>query len=203
MKISVGYLYEMNEKKYTDILSSVPSPLKEKIDGKKFNEEKYLSCLGYHFALADSSEILNISPKKIECEILKGGRPMIKNNSVFFSISHSKDIVISAVDNENIGIDIEKTRPVNLRLIKKVCNGKEAEFVLGRKPVFSDYTITKDEEIINRFFLVWTAKEAYFKFLSTGIDDFKSADYFSILKNIKTLDINGYIASVYSENQSD
>ena len=43
-----------------------------------------------------------------------------ENNNIFFNISHTNGCVICAISNNEIGVDIEKIRPINLNISKKI-----------------------------------------------------------------------------------
>lgn len=52
--------------------------------------------------------------------ITTGKRPHFKNNGIYFSISHSENIVVVAFSEEPVGIDVEFIKPRNLpKLIKR------------------------------------------------------------------------------------
>jgi len=71
-----------------------------------------------------------------------------------FNISHSGEHVLCAVDESPVGADIEEFRSVNENLIRKVCTENELEWIAGSR---------------ERFLQVWTAKEAYLKYLGVGL----------------------------------
>ncbi len=98
------------------------------------------------------------------------GKPYLKNKKGFFSISHSKGLVAVAVSDNPVGLDIERIRNINFNIIKKVCTDSEKEYVLNGG--------NKEEQNI-RLIEIWTFKEAYFKYMGTGITDFLSVDYFN------------------------
>ena len=81
-----------------------------------------------------------------------------------FSISHSGDWVAVAIDQQPIGIDLEVLRPINPKLTRKVCTEQDLLHLESGDP---------DQ----RFLEIWTAKEAYFKRIGTGITDLKSVSY--------------------------
>ena len=85
-------------------------------------------------------------------ETLENGKPQLVGSNLFFSLSHSGEGVVAAVSETPIGIDIEKIKPIDEKLIDYVCNEKEKEYVLSEKANV-DY----------RFLTVWTAKEAFYK----------------------------------------
>lgn len=111
--------------------------------------------------------ILNESFHINECEILRAekGKPYIKNSKLFISISHSGDFVCAAVSEKNIGIDIEVIKERDLKITKKLCTEIDEEF------------INESENTLLAFYKIWTAKEAYFKMLGSGLTNLKSISY--------------------------
>ena len=91
------------------------------------------------------------------------GKPFAENLPVFFSISHSGDFVVCAVSDNEIGIDIEKIRPINLKAAEKFATKKETDYINSAS---------------NGFFEIWTLKEAYFKCIGTGLGtDIKNVSF--------------------------
>lgn len=93
------------------------------------------------------------------------------------------DLVICAINDTLVGVDIEKIRSVDLNIIERVCNEDELEYILN-------------DTSYKHFFEIWTFKEAYFKIIGTGITDFKSIDYFNTGKNKLMIDYNDYIIHI-------
>jgi len=71
------------------------------------------------------------------------GKPIFKNNSLHFSISHSKNIVIACFDKSPCGIDIEYAKPRDLSKL-------------------SEY-FGKSFKTAEDFYKFWTLKEASYK----------------------------------------
>lgn len=115
------------------------------------------------------------------------GQPYLTGCDLFVSISHSDQKVACAVSQTPVGIDIEKIRPVDLNLCRHVCVEEEKQYVLGDLPQWPA-GLCRDTEILQRFFEVWTAKEAYFKKLGTGITDLKSVNILPMERHIPVLD---------------
>lgn len=103
------------------------------------------------------------------------GRPFLQGDSRFISITHSGDIAAAVISDVSVGIDCERMQEFNRRLIDRVCVDAEREFIAGG-----------DE--IRRFFEVWTAKEAYFKKLGTGITDLRSVNVLTLERKLYTLE---------------
>ena len=78
-------------------------------------------------------------------------------------------MVVCAVDDKPIGIDIEQIRPIDLTVAKRICTDEELLYLFGHTPTDEDFTYTTDTEILTRFFELWTAKEAYGKCMGEGI----------------------------------
>ena len=101
-----------------------------------------------------------------EIDILRTekGKPYLKDDSLFISISHSGDFVAVAADTVPIGIDIEEVKVIDLKIAKRVCTISDLEFLYSGENLLG-------------FYKIWTAKEAYFKMKGTGITDLKSISY--------------------------
>ncbi len=84
------------------------------------------------------------------------GKPYLPDGP-YFSISHCKQGIAVAVDDKPIGIDIESFREVSPELIDYAMNEREQD------------TIRKADNPMIAFTRIWTRKEAYVKFLGTGI----------------------------------
>lgn len=103
----------------------------------------------------------------------ENGAPYLTGCDLFVSISHCDEKIACAVSETPVGIDIEKVRPVDLKLCRHVCLPEETEYVLREHPEFADQHCS-NPDVLKRFFEIWTAKEAYFKKQGTGITDLKS-----------------------------
>lgn len=124
--------------------------------------------------------------------IKKHGKPYVKGLPVEFNISHSGDMVVCAVDDKSVGIDIEQIRPIDLTVAKRICTDEELLYLFGYKPENQDFTNTTDTEILIRFFELWTAKEACGKQCGYGL-------FLSTNPNIHTIfnyDIKGYVVCI-------
>lgn len=135
------------------------------------------------------SELCNISEEKIKFNVDSYGKPFVVNLSVEFNISHSGDMVVCAVDDSPVGIDIEQIRNVDLNICKHICTEKEMKYI---------YENDKNSTI--RFFEVWTLKEAYIKKIGKGMQI--PLNTFNVLNEgfkckADTYYINDYVVSVF------
>ncbi len=136
-----------------------------------------------------SKELLNrvLKELNINDEIIYNeyGKPYLKNNEIYFNISHSKEYTILGISSSEIGVDIEEIKPIRENVINKVCTDDEKKL------------IKNDED----FTLIWVKKESYVKWVGMGIGyGLKNVDTTKITNFIiKRLD-NFYI-SVYIDNK--
>ena len=125
----------------------------------------------------------------------ENGQPFVKGSNLHISISHSKNIVAVAADTNPVGIDVEFIRPINFSLVKRVCDENELNYVVKSGKFNEDRLIT-DNQILTRFFEVWTAEEALFKASGGRINSFKNADVFSL--NTTKITQDGYCLQIVS-----
>lgn len=121
------------------------------------------------------------------------GQPYLTGCDLYVSISHSREMVACAVSRQPVGIDIERIRPIKLNLVRQVCVEEEKAYLLADSP-FNEEVPCQDEGILQRFFEIWTAKEAYFKKCGTGITDMKSVNILSLPREYHQID--GYMVQI-------
>lgn len=115
------------------------------------------------------------------------GQPYLEGCNLHISISHSGLMVACAVSEGPVGIDIEQIRPVNLKLCRHFCVDAEKDYLLSGKPEPEDPECD-DPKILDRFFEIWTAKEAYFKKCGTGITDLKAVNILELKREMHKLE---------------
>lgn len=125
---------------------------------------KYISCCA-----------LNIKLDDIKMEKGPKGKPFLKGFSGFhFNISHTNWAVIIFISKSCVGVDAERIREINLKISNKFFCSQEKEFVL------------RSCDKTSAFFEVWTRKEAYTKYLGTGIfDTFASVNILDLKNTCK------------------
>ncbi len=179
------------EKAYSDLSLS----RKKRIDRLKQPQDKKRSLAVSMLIKRLLSEKYGI--ENVSLENRENGSPFLVGSDLFVSISHCEDIVVCAVDEKPIGIDIELIKPINLSVAKRVCVEEEAFYLFGKTPLQADYCYCENEEILGRFFEIWTAKEAYFKKCGTGITDFKTVNILSLKRELFT--IGNYYVQIVSD----
>ncbi|WKN29074.1 4'-phosphopantetheinyl transferase superfamily protein [Apilactobacillus kunkeei] len=87
------------------------------------------------------------------------GKPFLKSNQFQYNISNSYDLVILAISDQEVGIDIEKLRPFTYKRITRAFTDKELDYLSNL-----DESVEGDETL-----KLWTIKEAALKLVGTGL----------------------------------
>lgn len=120
----------------------------------------------------------------------ENGKPTL--DFCFFSISHSGDFAVCAVSDSPVGVDIERMEQFKKRDSYMLFTALESEYV-------------NKSDSLNRFYTLWTRKEAYIKAKGGKISDAAKAELvtpdFKLLSkydgfDFKTEFTDGYILSV-------
>lgn len=180
MVFLIGFIEDYSENDYAFAYDNLSQSRKARVDRYKREDDKKRSLLG---------EILlkKLLKTHYNCdavlEVADNGRPFLKDSSLFVSIAHCDSLVVATVHDSPVGIDAERVKEVSLSLVERVCVESEKNFVCEDKSFEKGEKIT-DAEVLKRFFIVWTGKEAYFKKLGTGITDLKSVDIFTLKREV-------------------
>lgn len=179
---------QLKDNEYKEYLSGLSKERKDYIMGNKNENDRKLSLMGEILVKKAVAEFCGISAYDIEIQKDQNGKPYIVNLGINISISHSGDYVVCAVDNKPIGIDIEKIRDINLNVSKRFCNTDEY-----------NYIFSNECNMPERFFEIWTAKEAEFKRLGGGKINFKTINTMEL--NKKYFRFSDYLVCISAEKE--
>lgn len=154
MKIYIYDVSELSQKDIEKYYYQLPEWRREKIDKSSMFDDK-LRSLGASLVLDYALKKEGIHLAECDIEYGKNGKPYIMGNvSLYFNISHSGTKVAVGIHNSEVGIDIQKIRPVNMRLVDRFFTGGEDEYI--------NFNMQKFHE-------VWCLKESYLKCIGTGL----------------------------------
>ena len=159
------HIDDMTQTEYEATYALMTAEKKARVDRFRFERDKRLTVCGELLARRMLAAYCGVMPEDIVLLTGAHGKPYAAGLEVQFNISHSGEMVLCAVSDTPIGADIEQMRTADEKLIRFVCTDEEKAYVLDA---------ADDADKQRRFFRIWTAKEAYFKCLGTGITDFKS-----------------------------
>ncbi len=165
-------------------------------DNLKINEDKIRCISADYLARLVLSLKTGLSYKEIKFEKSRDGKPELVNGRGHFNISHSgKYVALAFNEQKRVGVDVEYIRPIKTGLLSRVCSDDEISFVFGSRLIPSDTIGNKD--ILERFFRLWTYKEAFLKCIGTGIAAEIKKTPFDM--NCPFFVIDGYALSVVTE----
>ena len=183
----------VSEREYEDCYACMSSEKKARVDAFRFEKDRKRSVCAELLARRMLAARCGVGEREIVFGTGSRGKPFAVNVRAEFSVSHSGDYVLCAVGARPVGADIERMRAVDDRLVHYVCTQEEARYVLSAGSA---------RERETRFFAVWTAKEAYFKCIGTGISGLKSVCVLEEAHRARTesfLFQQDYAVSIYTE----
>ena len=125
------------------------------------------------------------------------GKPYLENGRAYIGVTHTGELVLIGISDENFGIDAESLSesPKNLeRIVKRFFSEGEKAYFYG--------SVKGSVERKRRFLEVWVKKEAYVKWLGTGFKDLAKADTAESTGFFGKIDVPGYEAYIFSEKQT-
>lgn len=178
-------IHNVSETEYQKWYTLLSAQKRARVDRMTELARKQSVC-GEMLAKRALADLCGLTPESIVLRTDSHGKPFAEDVPAHFSISHSGELVVCAVDQKAIGIDVERLRAIDKRVALRICTVGEIAYV---------------ERDSDKFFEIWTAKEAHFKRLGLGIaTDLKKYDALKAKDWVK-LDIDiGYAASVSQES---
>lgn len=120
------------------------------------------------------AEYLQEDPALIHLGTNSAGKPFLTDHQLGFNLSHSEEYLLLGVSHFNrIGVDIQKVYPISSqeKVVSSYFSSLEKTYLAS---------LDKDTSL-ERFFAIWSAKEAYLKALGKGFS--KSPTTFNLLPN--------------------
>jgi 4'-phosphopantetheinyl transferase len=122
----------------------------------------------------------------ISFQINEYGKPFLKElPDIHFNIAHSGCWVVCAIDNDSVGIDVERIQPIDLNIAKRFFSMEEC----------ADLYKKEEKDRLSYFFDLWTLKESYIKAEGKGLSI--PLDSFTIRKEKGSIRLIGENKSYY------
>ena len=149
-------------------------------------DAKERTQIGQAFARQLLGEYSGQPPESFSIARTAQGKPYAENSPLEYSLSHSGKWLLCAVGDQPLGVDIEVIKPRDFKIAERFFTPREQAF------------LAPDQEDAHlRFLQIWTAKEAYFKWLGSGITNLKSVCYFDLLPHLEQIVTEEYVLSIY------
>jgi len=145
---------------HDSLLQFLPEAGRIRVKDRLNNSSKLQTVAGELLARYSVGQYLQSPLQEISLVFGEKGKPHIGNLSdVHFNISHSGNYVVCAVAPNEIGIDVERIRRVNLRIAERFFSHSE----------ISDLMALGEEARMHYFITLWTIKESYLKAIGRGL----------------------------------
>lgn len=170
MKFYQYNIQDLSDEKYIHYYSLMSEEKKRRVDRFRFEDDKKRTVVGEMLARRAISEWCGVPEENIAFGVAEHGKPYVEDLNIEFNISHSADMVVCVVNDNPVGVDIEKIRPVDLNTAKRIFSEEEIRYIFECIPDAEDYNCYLNDAVLQRFFEFWTKKEAYGKLIGKGIN---------------------------------
>lgn len=148
---------EENKISLNELINKIPQNILKYVTKYKEENSKYLSATSWYILVKYLKDDFNIDIEKEKVYENKYHKPLMDN--IYFNISHSSCMCCVIISNKNCGIDIEE---INERVKHQVISKR-----IFSDSMYQEYLISDNK--LEKFIMEWTKKEAYFKYIGTGI----------------------------------
>ncbi len=141
LELNDELINELDEKRKQKVLKTNELRKKQELVGAYLLLKESL-YLDYQYDLNNDDLIYN-----------ENGKPYLKKENIYFSLSHSNGIVALVINKEEIGLDIEEIKDIDKKVINNVLNEEELAY----------YRKLNEKDKLKYFYEIWCSKEAYIK----------------------------------------
>ena len=183
------------ENLFSNLLILVSPDKQKRISKFRFDIDRKLSLYSELLVRHKIREDLGIPNSEIVFSKNEHGKPYLQGyNDYHFNISHTKNAIAAAFSKKDIGVDVERIQPCDMKIAERFFSPEETAYIRNQP----------DND--KAFYEIWTKKEAYIKYLVTGLST--SLQSFSVLQSeidttIYTFNKGEYIVSVCYEDVID
>lgn len=177
-----------NDEMYKKIRDNISIERQNKIDKLRYPIDKKLSLFAELLIRKGICSFSDVEYNKINFLYNEYGKPYIEGKNCYFSLSHTKNAIFVAISSYEVGVDIERIKKINYKIIER--------FFTIEEKMYIERSRNRDRA----FYDIWTKKEAYIKYMGTGLHT--SLNSFNILEKkylIKSFQIRDYQVSICSE----
>ena len=128
---------------------------RRRADAMRHDADRLRTLSGETLAREMLSAHLGCAPAEAPLQWDENGKPVAPGTGLYVSISHSGAYAVCALDSRPVGVDLETVRAFDPRFMRRVSTEEELRYMDTGDP-------------LHRFWELWTAKEALFKFTGQG-----------------------------------
>lgn len=160
-RVKLQKIDTFSELEYESFRKMVSPEKLERADRYKQKNDYKRSLLADITARRMMEQETGIEAQDLDIRIDEFGKPYVNNvSNIFFNVSHAGDFVACIISDNPCGIDIERAeRKADIDIAKRFFAAEEYNFLMS----------LEEGKRAGTFFEMWTAKEAYTKYLGKGI----------------------------------
>lgn len=166
---------ELSREDYERCLALMEPERRRAVLSVTHQQTRHMTVLGEWVVKCELAKRVGCPVEEVVLRRTPRGKPEAEGLGIHFSLSHTGPWLAAAFDTRPVGIDAELLRPVTEKLARRICTAGDWDYLLGSSPFDR-----LDEGQRERFFRIWTAKEAFYKREGTGITGLKELDYAAI-----------------------
>ena len=195
--LKLGKIYKITEDNFEENLGYIPKTRREyilKMRDKKRQKQSLVATLLLEECLKDLGRLDDYS-KLVEGE---DGQWILKDSDVYFSFSHSGDIVLTVASLFPIGCDVELIKETKLEVAERFFLPSEVQNIKS----------SSHPDMV--FLSYWTIKESYLKLIGKGLlsplSSIEVDESLTAIKNhpelvVESCFLNDYVLSVVYKNK--
>ena len=163
----------MTEEDFETLMLLVSPQKRERIRKFRFFRDASNTLIGELLIRMEICKRTGLQNDQLNFSTTAHGKPFLVNNQqIQFNISHSGNYVVAAIDDKQVGIDVELKKPIDLKIAERFFSADETAYVFSHP--------TQSENVCKAFFEIWTKKESLIKWDGQGMS--KSLSSFSVLQ---------------------
>ncbi len=169
MQRFITRLSTFTDEQYAKAYARMELEKQQRVDRLHFADARRRTVAADDLARTQIAAVCGIGADDVKLAVGEHGKPQAVGLDVAFSLSHSGDLVVCAVSDRPVGVDVERVRPIGMRVARRLFVREEQEMLLGGKSADELLRHCDDPDTLWQFYRYWTAKEAYFKRLGVGM----------------------------------
>jgi len=151
--------FNIPESEISWLLSLIRTEKRNRLIRFKYKEDILRGLLGELLVKYAFENLLNILYQDKDFYENEFGKPFLRNNNLFFNITHSGNWCAAAFHNSPIGIDIEEMLLPPYEIMQDNFSLSEIQYIENALPA--------DKK--QAFYSIWTLKESYIKMTGKGL----------------------------------
>lgn len=182
-------IYKVDIREYSDtklinlLMQLVSQERREKVEKFMFHQDSLRCLLGDLISRYAICKITGYKNSELKFNVNAYNKPfLVEPSNLHFNVSHSGNVVVCAVADELVGIDVEYIKTIDFDIAKRFFTKEEYSSLMNQDP----------ENQVKYFYLIWTLKESYIKADGRGL---------SLPLNSFSIDIKRNKISVITNNQ--